>query len=161
MGGDRVPVNSSTHLPVVWRFKSEEPTVPNLKEDEEKIKSRRLPRPDWRHKIDLELYRKLEKVYVKTAMEITKDLPAPWRIKTMEYMLSQASHKSRMIIPDQEERKELSRQWFAKRISDKTRELYNKKYHLAGDFCGLSSRSAMFSAEIFPGLNKGPFLAGA
>ena len=69
MGGDRVPVNSSTHLPVVWRFKSEEPTVPNLKEDEEKIKSRRLPRPDWRHKIDLELYRKLEKVYVKTALD--------------------------------------------------------------------------------------------
>ena len=76
MGGDRVPVNSSTHLPVIWRFKSEEPTVPDMKEDQEKIKSRRLPRPDRRHKIDLELYQKLEKVYVKTTMEITKNLPA-------------------------------------------------------------------------------------
>ena len=35
------------------------------------------------------------------------------------------------------------------------------KYHLTGDFCGLSSRSAIFSAEILPGLNKGPFLVGA
>ena len=70
MGRDRVPVNSSTHLPVVWRFKSEEPTVLETTDVEEKVKSRCLLRPDWRHKIDLELYQKLEK--------ITKDLPAPW-----------------------------------------------------------------------------------
>jgi len=40
-------------------------------------------------------------------------------------------------------------------------DLAGDLFNLAGDFSGLSSRSAMFSAEIFPGLNKGPFLAGA
>ena len=81
-------------------------------------------------------------------MEITKDLPALWRVKTVEYMLSQASNKARMIIPDQEERKELSRQWFAKRISDKTRELYNRKYNLAGEFAKVVTGRKL--AEMYP-----------
>lgn len=41
------------------------------------------------------------------------------------------------------------------------RDLAGDLLDLAGDFCGLSSKSPMFSAEIFPGLNRGPFRAGA
>ena len=122
--------------------------MPDVKKEEEKIKSKRLPRPDWRHKIDLELYRKLERTYVEVALEVTKDLPAPWRIKTVEFMLSQASHKSRMIILDQEERRGLSRKWFAKRISNKTRELYNRKFHLAGEFAKVVTGREL--KEMFP-----------
>ena len=39
-------------------------------------------------------------------------------------------------------------QWFAKRISDKTRELYNKKYYLAGEFAKVVSGKEL--AEMYP-----------
>ena len=75
-----------------------------------------------------------------------------WRVKTMVYMLSQASNKARMVIPDQEERRELSRQWFAKRISEKTKELYHKKHNLAGEFTNFVSGSDL--DEMYPDKGK-------
>ena len=51
----KLPINVSTHLPVTWKFNVTETIVPEAPEPAV-IKGKKIPRPDWRHKIDYELY---------------------------------------------------------------------------------------------------------
>ena len=88
----RVPMNASTHMPVVWSFSVKEFETEEISK-EEKVTSRKLPRPDWRFGIDLELWEKTEKLYVEVAMELTKDLETTWRVKTIENVMARASGK--------------------------------------------------------------------
>ena len=85
----KVPINVSTHLPIKWYFEIEEKSEEESEEKkEENLTSKKLPRPDWRNKIDFELFRRLEQIYIEVAMRLTRDLAAPWKAKTLEFMLS-------------------------------------------------------------------------
>ena len=42
----RVPLNASTHVLVVWSFSIKEFEIEGIKK-EEKLTSKKLPRPDW------------------------------------------------------------------------------------------------------------------
>ena len=77
--------------------------------EEEKIKSEKLPRPDWRFKIDYELWDKIEPVYVDVAMDINRDMETTWRVKTVEFMLSRASARARIVPRDAEADTNLSK----------------------------------------------------
>ena len=90
-------MNMSMHRPVLWEFQTTENAEEEDEDPFEKIVSKKLPRPDWRNKIDMELYSRLEKIYAEVAMKLTRDLAPPWRIKTLETMLSRASAKARTI----------------------------------------------------------------
>ena len=99
--------------------------------------------------MDLELYAKLEKTYVDVAMKATAGMDAPWRVKTVEYVLARASAKARMIPPDVEEERSHSREWFGKRISSVTQKLKWKRYKILGpDFASVLTTSEII--EIFP-----------
>ena len=129
----RVPLNASTHVPVIWSFSLQEFETEKI-EEEERVISKKLPRPDWRFGIDIELWEKLEKSYVETAMEMTKDMETSWRIKTIEYVMARASAKSRMVQMDREEDRKLSRKWFAGQIKDLSMKIQNRRFNLAGEF---------------------------
>ena len=129
----RVPLNASTHVPLIWRFSIKE--YDTVKADEkERVTSKKLPRPDWRFGIDLELWERIEKIYVDIAMELTKELEASWRVKTVEYVMARASGKARMVPMDQEEDRKMSRKWFASQIKDCSMKIRNKRFKIAGEF---------------------------
>ena len=129
----KVPMNASTHMPVVWSFSVKEFETEEIA-TEEKVSSRKLPRPDWRFGIDMELWERIEKLYVEVAMELTKDLETTWRVKTIETVMARASAKARMVPMDQEEDRRMSRRWFAKKIKDLSMNIFSKRSHLAGEF---------------------------
>ena len=133
----KIPLNVSTHTPIIWRFKVEETLTPEAPEVPS-IKGKKIPRPDWRHKVDYELYNRIEPIYVKTAMHLISDFPAPWRARVVEGMLAKAAARARMILPDQSERSSRARKWYSDQIRNLTRSIQRLRRNFAGDFYFLS-----------------------
>ena len=147
----KVPVNNSTHLPLVWTFTIEEKVVEREEEEEtndKKTEITKLPRPDWRYKTDLDLYQQFEPIYVQVAMDTTTDLPAAWRAKTVSFVLSKVSAISRMVPRDQEEVNSSRRKWYSNQIRDLTRKLSRKRGAITGEFYFVTTAELL---EMFPG----------
>ena len=81
-------------------------------------------------------------------MELTKDLEATWRVKTIENVMARASAKARMVPMDQEEDRRLSWSWFAKKIKDLSMNIYSRRSHLAGEFANYVLTEDL--VEMFP-----------
>ena len=90
---------------------------------------------------------------MRVAMEATRDLPAPWRAKTAEAMLVAASARSRIILPQQQERSARARDWYSKTIREVTRKLRWKRRQLAGEFNFLQLSEL---EEMLPGDSRLP-----
>ena len=88
-------------------------------------------------------------------MEATRDLPAPWRAKTAEAMLVAASARSRMILPQQQERSARARDWYSRTIKDVTEKLRWKRTQLAGEFHFIQISEL---EEMFPGDTRLPVI---
>ena len=146
----KVPVNVSTHLPVLWSYKIEEEESPEIKAITE-VTAKRIPRPDWRHKVDFELFNRIEPIYVRVAVEITRNFPPAWKAKTVEVILAAASSRARMILPEQQERSQRARLWYAKEIKNVTEQLRWKRRKLAGEFLFVELSEL---EEMFPGDKK-------
>ena len=143
----KVPMNASTHVPVVWSFSLREFESEKV-ETEAKVTSKKMPRPDWRFGIDMELWEKTEKIYVEVAMDLTRELETTWRVKTLEYILAKASAKARMVPLDTEEVRNKSRKWFGDRIKDLAMKIKSKKAGLAGEFSNYVQAEDL--ADMFP-----------
>ncbi len=149
LGRTRVPLNTSTHVPLIWTFNVHEFRGSDTDTKEEgKIKSEKLPRPDWRFKIDYELWDKIEPVYVDVAMDITRGMETTWRVKTVEFMLSRASARARIVPREVEADTNLSRKWFAKKIKDLSQRVWEKRNHLAGEFARFVTTEELI--EMYP-----------
>ena len=112
------------------------------------ITSKRLPRPDWRHKIDFELYSLLEEAYVDILLEKIKNDDPAWKFKTLEVLLAKASAKARMIPPDREEQTLRSRKWYAKEIKNISERIKWKRKNITGEFIFVTDCELQ---DMFPG----------
>ena len=100
---DTLPGNTSTHIPVIYDIEYEEMVknpgeenrvAENQHEEQGHKLYERKRRPNWLKKMDKRLYKKLEEIYCRVSFRLTEGMPAPWRIKLLEDMLSVAASKA-------------------------------------------------------------------
>ena len=149
-----IPLNVSTHIPVLWEFdilEEHECSEARNEEKPRKVEKKRIPRPNWRTGVDMELWRRLERAYTKTVDEVTKDLPAPWRAKTIEFVLAKAAEKAKIVRATDEEETGRTRTWFSNKIRRVMQSIRELKQRLAGEFYFLQTIEL---EEMFPGNEK-------
>ena len=165
-----LPGNTSTHIPVVFEveYDNNVPPTPAARgdlsdggengdsktDDTDELYMKRK-RPNWAKKVDMALYRKLEKIYSTISFKLTEGLPSPWRLKLLEDMLSHASTLAEIRTGRKQLEEEHSKQMrgLMKVLKTWERRLKSKVIKLAGpDWILVPVRGLM---EMCPTLQRG------
>ena len=109
-GMDRstLPGNTSTHIPVTFDIELDmmdtDEEQPNQEEeggtqDDREVLYERKRKVNWKNGIDLYLYRRLLRIYTEVAEATSRDMSAPWRLKHIEDMMTEAASRATIRGP--------------------------------------------------------------